>query len=309
MVGRRFSQGESVVDSWLSARESPHTLRAYRGAVEAFASWAGEGSPGHAAQAMFRMTRGEARALVMRWRADMLDRGVAPATINLRIGALRSLVAYACDLGAVGWTLRIVDLMGGPTRDTSGPSRESVQKLIAWLGTRKGAKAARDMALVRLLYDMALRVSEACGIDLAGVKLDRQPATVRVRAKGRHAPDELALPPPTRAAIEAWISWRGDWSGPLLVSSGRKRLLARSAYNIVKRCGAVSGIGRLTPHGLRHSAITYALEATGGDVSKVVQFSRHRKLQTLLIYDDRRRAEAATVARMVAMGGRPIEKP
>lgn len=297
----RHKAAGGVVEAWLTARESPHTARAYRGAVESFARWAGEPSAGHAVHKLLRMTRGEARQHVMAWRAEQLDTGAAPATINLRVGALRSLIAYASDVGACEWTLRIADLAGGTVRDTSGPSRESVARLLSWIGTRSGPEALRDAALVRLLYDLALRVSEACSLDLASLKLDRDPATVRVRAKGSHSPDELTLPAPTAAALRRWIAVRGDWSGPLLTSRGKKRLLTRTAYNTIVRCGDVSGIGRVTPHGLRHSAITYALEATGGDVSKVVQFSRHKKLQTLLIYDDRRRAEAAGVARIVAM--------
>lgn len=297
----RHKAAAGIVEAWLAARESPHTARAYRGAVAAFAEWAGDPSPGHAAHKLFRLTRGEARQRVMAWRAAQLDTGAAPATINLRVGAVRSLVAYACDMGACEWTLRVADLAGGSVRDTSGPSRESVVRLLGWLGTRRSDEAARDTALVRLLYDLALRVGEACSLDLASLKLDREPATVRVRAKGSHSPDELVLPEPTAAALRRWITARGDWAGPLLVARKRKRLVTRTAYAVIVRCGDVSGIGRLTPHGLRHSAITYALEATGGDVSKVVQFSRHKKLQTLMIYDDRRRAEAAGVSRLVAL--------
>lgn len=88
------------------------------------------------------------------------------------------------------------------------------------------------------------------------------------------------------------------------LAAGR-RLDTKSAYNAVHRCGRDSGIGRLTPHGLRHSAITYALQVTGGDVARVAQFSRHKKIQTLMIYDDRRRAEAAEIARLVAVSRNP----
>ncbi|HEY9691892.1 MAG TPA: tyrosine-type recombinase/integrase [Oculatellaceae cyanobacterium] len=50
-----------------------------------------------------------------------------------------------------------------------------------------------------------------------------------------------------------------------------------------------AGISKqLSPHRIRHSSVTAALEATGGDVRQVQKLSRHKKLDTLMIYDDNR---------------------
>ena len=56
------------------------------------------------------------------------------------------------------------------------------------------------------------------------------------------------------------------------------------------------------PHGLRHAAITGALEATGGDVRAVQRFSRHASVETLLVYDDARQDLGGKVAATVAKG-------
>jgi integrase/recombinase XerC len=53
------------------------------------------------------------------------------------------------------------------------------------------------------------------------------------------------------------------------------------------------------PHGLRHAAITAALDA-GLDVRRVAKFSRHRDLRTLTVYDDNRQDLAGVVAAVVA---------
>ena len=58
------------------------------------------------------------------------------------------------------------------------------------------------------------------------------------------------------------------------------------AYKIIRDIGRKAGIN-VKPHGLRHAGITAALEA-GADVRRVMKFSRHKKIDTLLIYDDRR---------------------
>jgi integrase/recombinase XerC len=44
----------------------------------------------------------------------------------------------------------------------------------------------------------------------------------------------------------------------------------------------------MSPHRVRHSAITTALDVTGGDVQRVQKLSRHANLNTLIIYDDNR---------------------
>jgi integrase/recombinase XerC len=72
-----------------------------------------------------------------------------------------------------------------------------------------------------------------------------------------------------------------------------------AVYALVRGLGEQAGV-RARPHGLRHAAITEALDRTNGDVRAVQRFSRHRKLDTLLIYDDARRDLAGDVARRVA---------
>jgi integrase/recombinase XerC len=44
----------------------------------------------------------------------------------------------------------------------------------------------------------------------------------------------------------------------------------------------------MSPHRIRHSAITAALDATDGNVRKVQKLSRHANLETLMVYDDNR---------------------
>ena len=68
------------------------------------------------------------------------------------------------------------------------------------------------------------------------------------------------------------------------------RLCTQSIYDIVSDHCQDAGISKtMSPHRVRHSAITAALEATGGDVRRVQKLSRHSSLNTLLIYDDNRK--------------------
>ena len=65
------------------------------------------------------------------------------------------------------------------------------------------------------------------------------------------------------------------------------RLAANGLYKIIRGYGRKLGLS-LAPHKLRHSAITAALDATGGDLRRVQKLSRHADLRTLSIYDDNR---------------------
>jgi integrase/recombinase XerC len=68
------------------------------------------------------------------------------------------------------------------------------------------------------------------------------------------------------------------------------RLCTQAIYTVVKERCQAAGISKvMSPHRVRHSSITAALEATGGDVRRVQKLSRHSSLNTLLIYDDNRR--------------------
>jgi len=73
-----------------------------------------------------------------------------------------------------------------------------------------------------------------------------------------------------------------------------------SIYKLVKKYAKLAGIPKtLSPHRLRHSAITAALEATNGDVRSVQKLSRHSSLNTLMIYDDNRRNEQGRVTKIL----------
>jgi integrase/recombinase XerC len=61
-------------------------------------------------------------------------------------------------------------------------------------------------------------------------------------------------------------------------------LTASGIYRRVCRLAQIANLpGRVTPHGLRHAAITAALDALNGDLRRVRAFARHSKAETTLI--------------------------
>jgi integrase/recombinase XerC len=290
----------ALVEAFLSGR-NPRTLDAYRKDLEDFRAYVGAPTPHAAAAVLFGGSQGEANGLALGYRAHLTGRGLSPNTVNRRLAALRSLVKLARTLGRIPWSLDVDSVKAQPYRDTRGPGRAGFRRLVDTLDTRLDAKAKRDRAAVRLLYDLALRRGEVVALDMED--LDAEAGTVSVLGKGRTQKQRMTLPEPTRAALVGWVEARGTEAGPLFLNFDRAgkggRLTGTSLYRIVRELGEDAGV-QVRPHGLRHAAITEALDLTGGDVRSVRKFSRHAKLDTLMVYDDNRTDLAGEIARRLA---------
>lgn len=288
-----------LMEAFLAGRKAT-TLQAYRQDLEDFRAFVGTAATADAAAVLLANGHGAANGLGLAYRAALVDRGLAPATVNRRLAALRSLVAVAGTLGLVPWRLEVANVKSEAYRDTRGPGRTGVRALLDELDERLDAKAVRDRALVRLLYDLALRRGEVVALDVADVDLEA--GTVAVVGKGRTERVFLTLPEPTVDALAAWLEVRGDEPGPLFVNFDRAgkggRLTGRSVARVVAGVGEAVGL-TVRPHGLRHAAITDALDRTG-DARMVQRFSRHAKLETVMRYDDNRQDLGGEVARLVA---------
>jgi integrase/recombinase XerD len=95
---------------------------------------------------------------------------------------------------------------------------------------------------------------------------------VRIVGKGNQ-PALIPLAPRTSRAIDAAVGERPD--GPLLARADGNRLDRRAAGRIVRRLARRAGIDKpISPHSLRHAAITAALDA-GCSLRDVQDFARH----------------------------------
>lgn len=275
-------------------------MRAYRADLADFTRSLGASDLDAAAHHLLSHGPGPANALALRYRAQLLDRQLSAATVNRRLAALRSLVKLARTLGLVTWALEVPGLKTQAYRDTRGPGIKGVRRLLKAAAARTDTKGIRDHAMLRLLFDLGLRRSEVAGLDVADVQAEQ--GTIAVLGKGRAEKERLTLPGPTWEALRAWLTVRGTEPGPLFWNVDRAgksgRLTSTSIYRTVRALGAHIGLA-VRPHGLRHAAITAALDLTG-DLRAVQRFSRHRDVRVLSVYDDNREDLGGDVARRVA---------
>lgn len=291
----------------LSDKRSPNTRHAYAKDLRDFFRTIADTDPTSEMVTYFlQLERCDAVTLVLRYKGMMMERGLKEATINRRLSAIKSLVRLAFSAGKCNYTLE--EVKGEKVRvyrDTKGIGKEAYRKVLA-IPSRSELKGKRDYALLRLLWDNALRRGEIASANIGD--FDAEAKALKVKGKGKGTSYEVIdLSHPTTEAILDWLRNRRelDLSAPLFISldpiKKGNRLTGSGIYWLVQQYCQAAGIGkRMSPHRIRHSSITAALDATNGNVRKVQKLSRHATIDTLMVYDDNRQKDQLEISTLLA---------
>lgn len=286
--------GGELLRLLLDDKRSPATKRAYAADLRDFF---GEDLNPREVESFVTQSPAEIARLLATYKASLLERRLSEATINRRLAAIRSLLKFCYRLGWSQTDGR--SLVEGERvvayRDTRGVTAETVKKLftVADTGDLTGL---RDLVLLRLLCENALRRAEVCTLDVADFRALERRLYVLGKGKGTQKEPET-LSERAVEALNRYLVAAGHGSlpeAPLLRNVDPRpeyngqRLTGDGLYHIVQDLGARVGIPNLTPHKLRHTAITIALDLTNGNVRAVRDLSRHARLETLQRYDDNR---------------------
>jgi integrase/recombinase XerD len=175
---------------------------------------------------------------------------------------------------------------------------KEVRYLLA--GPDRGkAEGARDYALMLVMLRLSLRVSEVCSLRASSVRWSHGRWTLRCKVKGGRE-EVWPLPKDVKEAIDEYL--RLDQKRREISHSGgddaylfqphvnyrtlefSKPLSTRMMQKIVARWADYSRIGDLSPHDLRRTAITRALDS-GLTYRQVQMMSKHRDPKTVMRYD------------------------
>lgn len=242
--------------------------------------------------------------------------GLKPATIAQRLAALRWAFKLGEEAGLINWQLRVRSPRVKPYRDTRGPGLAALESLLKVIDRSGGLIARRDAVMLGLLFVLGLRRGEAASLRVGD--FDAQSRVLQVTGKGQTDPSPLTVPDPLADELVRYLELRGNPAPdrPLLAShdparKGTGALTGNGLYRRVLHLAKLAGLSRrVLPHGLRHSAITTALDETNGDLRSVKAFARHAKAQTTIEYDDRRLDVAGQVAeRLSAIWARSRAEP
>lgn len=285
---------ETLLDDWLARSRSAHTKRMYKSNITAFFQFIGyQPTPDILAQFLL-LDSHQAFELVSQYHGSLIERSLAPATINQKLAAIKSLVNYASQAGKCHYTL--VNIKAEKLtqyRDTKGIPFDQFKLMLNAVDTNT-IKGIRDRSILLLLWGNALRRSEVANCDVS----DYSPSLgeLIITGKGKIGqPEVISLGKSAIAAIDKWLEARKDYNpdAPLFCAVHKgywgNRLHTHSIYKLVQKYALAAGIDKvMSPHRIRHSSITEALNLTNGDVRKVQKLSRHSNLNTLMIYDDNR---------------------
>jgi integrase/recombinase XerC len=282
----------------------------YRKNMGYFAAHLGVHAPAAAVAILVGAGPANANRIALKYRTAMRGAGLKSATIANRLAPLRSVVAAFQAAGRITWTLHVKNPKVTKYRDTRGPGDEgwdamrAIAKGDADLGTAKGI---RDRAILRVDHDLGLRVGELVRLDLVNIEMgDELPTGVWVVRKGKPDPELHELPGPTAQALASWLLVRGGEPGPVFVrldraAKGPGRLTANAVYKIVDKLGQRAGITRrMSPHRLRHHAITSVCKRNNGNVVEAQAFSGHADLRTLAHYIDNAKDTKGKMAKLIA---------
>ncbi|MGM9473203.1 tyrosine-type recombinase/integrase [Pseudarthrobacter sp. YS3] len=161
------------------------------------------------------------------------------------------------------------------------------------------ASSPSDNALIALMGMLGLRVSEACAVRIEDYQdIERGHRVLRLVGKGGK-PATIPLPVPVLRALDAAAGERA--SGPLLLrNKGGGPVNRKSAALTVQRLCRKAGIKKnVTPHGLRHSFVTAALDA-GVPLRDVQIAARHSDPRITARYDRARHNHDRHASHVVA---------
>jgi integrase/recombinase XerC len=280
---------EALKQQWISTlaherRASPHTLRAYGDDLGRFIAFLRE----HKGRAIDERVLGalvpaDIRGFITLRRGE----GLGPRGVQRAVAAIRSFFRHLAreqilDNPAARAVRmpRIARTLPRPltAKDAARTLEEAAEESVQWI-------AARNVALLTLLYGAGLRISEARSLKRKDAPLGDSLVILGKGGKERVVP----LLPAIRDAIDDYVTvlpFAGSESAPLFVSRRGLPMSAREAQALMQDLRSRLGLSeRATPHALRHSFATHLL-AGGADLRAVQELLGHASLSTTQTYTE-----------------------
>lgn len=258
---------------------SENTIKAYSADVAGYLAFLSDYRGGtEGLKALVAVPLTELRA----WMAHERGRGVSARSLARSMSAVKGFTAWLAEREGVDATAVLSARAPKFRRKLPRPlTEDAAAAVLDTVGdqSREEWVAARDMAVVTLLYGCGLRISEALGLTGADFPL---PQVLRIIGKGGK---ERLVPvlPAAQEAVAAYVKlcphdlsrnealFRGTRGGAL-----NPRLIALVMEKTRMQLGLPS---TATPHALRHSFATHLLSA-GGDLRAIQELLGHASLST-----------------------------
>lgn len=220
------------------------------------------------------------------WVADLMDKGCAVNSVCRKLSALRAFFSYLKERGKIveNPMLAIV----APKKRKPLPvflKEEEVDELLDDADSDSGYIYKRNKVIVACFYEMGLRLSELCGLNVSDVDwFENQVKVCGKRGKERIVPFGSGL----RRMLQDYVVDRDAVAGQnedaLFVSSRGCRISSSQVYRLVReQLSQVATVKRKGPHTLRHTFATAMLN-NDAELSAVKELLGHEQLATTEVY-------------------------
>jgi integrase/recombinase XerC len=277
-----------ALQGWLEAQKalqgaSDNTLDAYARDLSGFLSFMTEHKgAGIGIGPLTKITTSDMRS----WMAHARGQGVGPRSLARKLSAVKSFYRWLSE--REGFDPTAVLSARSPKYQRKLPRPLAPEAAQDVLDTTENQSltpwvAARDQAVVTLLYGCGLRISEALGLTCDVLPLGE---ALRITGKGGK---ERVVPviAPAREAVARYTHlcpfstepgaplFRGTRGGAL-----NPRIVQKTLENVRNQLGLPASA---TPHAMRHSFATHLLNA-GGDLRAIQELLGHASLSTTQAY-------------------------
>lgn len=254
---------------------SVHTLKAYRGDLEAFSTYIGQ-----------RDLKAVDHVAIRGFLSHLYDKGLGKTSVARSLAALRSLYRWMAQEGMVQQNpAALVSTPKLPKKLPRVPTIEEMNTVLDCKMPEAASFPERDHLLFELLYGCGIRNSELVGINLDDIRLSNEAILIRGKGKKeRYVPFGDSV----KSALAAYLPVRQKLLRKnlpaLLVNQRGGRLTTRSVGRIIKKVAVAKGLSPdVHPHTLRHAFGTHMLEE-GADLRAIQEMLGHERLSTTQRY-------------------------
>ena len=221
--------------TWLTNFISDRTRDTYKKAIEEFANFAELESPDD----LFDIDS----STVLAWREHLIGLELSNNSVANRLSALSSLFRHLCDKQVV--QTNPVQGIKRPKTPTQGVTPSIANKLVRQIlddsadrlhdakTATAALTAARNSAILHVLFFLGPRVSEVVSLNVGDIIADGEYTVVKLTVKGGQA-HRVPAPPEALAAVNEYLAMSGHAKGAMFrrIKGGNSRLTRLSIYNI-----------------------------------------------------------------------------
>ena len=219
--------------------------------------------------------------IVRSWIASLLEKGVAPRSVNRKISTLKTFFKFLIREGVIQESpmLKVV----APKSKKRLPlfvEEDQIESLLNGVEFDDGFIGERDKLIIELFYVTGIRLSELINIKISDLNFDNN----LVKVLGKRNKERL-IPLSARIVKELqFFIEKYKIDNYLFTNLGGTKVYTKLVYRIVnKYIGKISSINKKSPHILRHTFATHMLN-NGADINAIKELLGHANLSATQVY-------------------------